>query len=467
MKISRPKQYPPSARFVVFDDDRCIKDSCGVWRQVCPLLKHPDNPLLLPDQAWEREVYTYGSLLWDKGKFRLWYQILNRGISLVRLTTAIGYAESKDGLCWKKPKVALKVDGVGKTNIIRTSSGRTDLCSPSVIKVNDPKWPYRLFFFDAIEDANVANKLGTPNQRVNGWGPVSGEGIFIGKSKDGISWSINSTPLQFGPTDALAATTLANGDILLVFKTSVESDRHFRIIAASISKDNGASWGKPKIILKPDQNDPPGTEFYGLTPFIRHGKLYGFLQVYHNAPDDKRLDVQLVTPEDQQAPSGRWIRLLSRNSILSCGDRGEWDAARIYPGSPFVASNGQILMTYGGANTRHDDRRYIRRSIGVAYLLPPGFSELKTDQRGGWVTLEMENLADAKTIEILALTKSLHLITASIRGQALTSKYIKKSSEFTGYSIKNFDLPRTNIRSDQAITIHMAGLCGIRSIKIN
>jgi len=156
--------------FLRFDTDDVIKDSCGVWRSSNPLLKFHSNPVLLPDQPWEREVYTYGSLLLDKSKYRLWYQVLNRGISDSRLTTAIGYAESEDLLNWKKPLLGVHLDRVGQTNLIRVSSGRTDLCSPTVLKVKDRIWPYRLAFFDAVDDPDLADQIGTPNKKVNGWG---------------------------------------------------------------------------------------------------------------------------------------------------------------------------------------------------------------------------------------------------------------------------------------------------------
>jgi len=438
--------------FLRFDTDDVIKDSCGVWRSSNPLLKFHSNPVLLPDQPWEREVYTYGSLLLDKSKYRLWYQVLNRGISDSRLTTAIGYAESEDLLNWKKPLLGVHLDRVGQTNLIRVSSGRTDLCSPTVLKVKDRIWPYRLAFFDAVDDPDLADQIGTPNKKVNGWGPVSGEGIFLAKSKDGISWREDRLPLQFGPTDALSLVSLSEKRLLLTFKTSEEPDRHFRVIAAATSDDLGRTWNKPRVILRPDFQDPPGTEFYGLTPFVMHGQLYGLLQVYHNSPDDKTLDVQLVCAKDPQNPNGKWIRCLSRLPILPLGAKGQWDAARIYPGAPVIKDDGSIILTYGGANTRHDDRRYIQRSIGIAFSDGPTFSKLESDHRGGWISINNKYLKNVTALSLVSNQKTVHQLSFEQGGVRLapdkTQKYLsqlKWNTEFKTYKLRKDKLESNSV----------------------
>lgn len=413
--------------FLNFDTDDLIQDSCGIWRSITPLVKHPANPVLLPDKPWEREVYTYGSLVFDKRKYKLWYQVLNRGIQSPKLTTAIGYAESENLLDWHKPLLGVELDQVGPTNLIRLSSGRTDLCSPTVVRVQDRVWPYRMAFFDAVGDPELADVLGTPNKKLSGWGPVTGEGIFFAKSKDGIRWRENKFPLQFGPTDALSLTSLPSKHLLVTFKTSRESNRHFRVIGAAISEDLGKTWKRPRIILKPDLNDPPGTEFYGLTPFIMHGQLYGLLQVYHNSPDDKTLDVQLVRAADPQNPTGIWYRCLSRLPILTLGTRGQWDAARIYPGSPVVQDNGTIVLTYGGANTRHDDRRYIQRSIGIAVSNSPSFSKLESDHRGGWISLNRKYMKNIKKISLVSDKRNIQQLSVEQGSVRLTPE--RKNSD--------------------------------------
>lgn len=407
-------------------DDSWIAESCGIYRRVHPFRKHPANPVLRADQPWEQEVYTYGTMMHDRGRFRAWYQILNRDRRFEsRLVTAVGYAESRDGIVWTKPLVGETVTPFGRTNIVMLASGRSDLCSPSVVRLPQPggRARYGMLFFDAMKGEDIiAHGAPFPSPPdVEGWRSIGGEGLFYCTSRDGIAWRRPAKPVIGGPSDTACLALKPDGSLLAVFKTSRHPARHFRIIGAAESSD-GETWSKPRIVLEPDWRDEPGTEFYGMSPILYDGTWLGLLWIYHNTPDDKRLDVQLAIPERADRPGGPWKRALERRTILETGERGDWDAGRVYPSSTILRGApgqppGEMWLYYAGATTRHDDRRYVRRHVGLATMRIDGFASLDTDHRGGWLeTAPTMPLGHEIQVNLDAYNGALRILARPHRG---------------------------------------------------
>ncbi len=90
------------------------------------LVRHPQNPLLLPDpnSDWESVNVFNPAVIFDKGLFHMWYRA--QGLDWI---SRIGYAVSEDGICWnrlRKP-VLSPCDGTD-------SRGLED---PRVVKIDD------------------------------------------------------------------------------------------------------------------------------------------------------------------------------------------------------------------------------------------------------------------------------------------------------------------------------------------
>ena len=66
-----------------------------------------DAPVLTPTQGWESGTVSAPCVVFHDGLFRLWYSAGANGTRIgVATGTAIGYAESVDGLTWTKPRDA-------------------------------------------------------------------------------------------------------------------------------------------------------------------------------------------------------------------------------------------------------------------------------------------------------------------------------------------------------------------------
>lgn len=56
------------------------------------------NPVVVPTETWEKNNTSYPNVIYDKGKFKMWY-----ATSTGDLPTSFAYAESLDGVNWNKP----------------------------------------------------------------------------------------------------------------------------------------------------------------------------------------------------------------------------------------------------------------------------------------------------------------------------------------------------------------------------
>ena len=78
--LAGPSQGPWRRLFL---DGAVVEKSQGLSRVFHAAIKHGD-PLIQRDRPWEGVAaitgpYVYGTVLWDGGKLRMWYQVLTRG----------------------------------------------------------------------------------------------------------------------------------------------------------------------------------------------------------------------------------------------------------------------------------------------------------------------------------------------------------------------------------------------------
>jgi hypothetical protein len=380
-----------SQRKYLFIDDANIASTYQIVRIVPEPERHPFNPLIEADRPWEgNSVYIYGTVLYEDGLFRMWYQIYNQDATDPLFRTSVGYAESPDGITWTKPDLGIITYEGQPTNLVVLNHGTSDLVTPAVVKTPDdpdPQKRYKMLYFDSMSKADL-DDIG-PNlplgEDVPGWRALPGEGFFIAYSPDGIHWTHPfRQPVFTCPCDASSLSRGSDGTYHAWFKTSTASDRHFRILGQSDS-DDFESWTEPRVILEPDWRDPYGTEFYGMSAFDYAGSTIGLIWVYHNAPDDKSADIQLASYRD-----GVWNRAADRQTFLKLGPPASWDSGGLYAvASDLVVSppghEDEIWIYYGGNTIRHDDSRFREMSIGLASIRLDGFAAMHAGQFGGLI----------------------------------------------------------------------------------
>src|SRR5436190_19204829 len=129
-------------------DSQAVYEARGITFTPHPARKHPNNPLVVADQAWEGWYVTAfaGTVLFDEAahRFQMWYgapghpDFFDGGV--------ICYATSADGLRWEKPAI-----GTIKSRNGQSHNAVSPLLCPSVFldaRDEDPSRRYKMVCFD-------------------------------------------------------------------------------------------------------------------------------------------------------------------------------------------------------------------------------------------------------------------------------------------------------------------------------
>ena len=102
------------------DDGFLVERAEGIRYVMHHPVKHPRNPLIVPDMPWELQVQLYGSVLWDEEDqiYKMWYT--NRTCKYGKDSAVLmAYATSEDGINWTKPTLnILPHEGSAKNNLL-------------------------------------------------------------------------------------------------------------------------------------------------------------------------------------------------------------------------------------------------------------------------------------------------------------------------------------------------------------
>ena len=105
------------SRRQLFVDDHLIEKMTGV-RQI---LHHPvkRDVAIKPEHPWEKHGASYMVTFKDGGRFRAWYRVDAAGWDGAPRNTMTAYAESDDGIHWRKPKLGIiEFNGSKANNLV-------------------------------------------------------------------------------------------------------------------------------------------------------------------------------------------------------------------------------------------------------------------------------------------------------------------------------------------------------------
>lgn len=140
---------------------------------------HPE-PVLRPDTPADGQaVSIYGSVIKDGGMMRMWYHATPRALKGNKDSSVIAYAESADGINWKKPELGLvEYDG--------RDSNLLNVALHSFTVFSDPDSPPAMRY--------RATGYGNPgHERISSDGIIPNTiGYYTAHSGDGIQWALDS-----------------------------------------------------------------------------------------------------------------------------------------------------------------------------------------------------------------------------------------------------------------------------------
>ena len=304
--------------------------------QLCPmpLRKHTENPLLCPDRPWEEDVHLYGAVLLIDGVYKMWYFARTEKYS-VRTTC---YAESMDGVHFEKPNLDVCAYRGQKTNIVFGTPLMGDgfLESDTVLYTPwDTGAEYKMLYVAKYERDEAAinavrlpyyERMAETYRAAGDWqmekkaldrvlrekNRVPPPCVYVATSRDGIHWRQAERPavpliddishMMYDP-DENEYRIYGRGFRYDEGRCAADRDRELfdgylgRAVFMARSRD-AVTWSAAIPVLTADAFDRPGDEIYSMNVFKWQKRYIGLVQMYHGAPEDMTLDVQLAVSAD-------------------------------------------------------------------------------------------------------------------------------------------------------------------------
>ena len=151
-----------------------------------------------------------------------------------------------------------------------------------------------------------------------------------------------------------------------------------RIVGRTTSRDF-INWSPFRTVLRNDDFDAPGMQFYSISPFRYGNRLLAFVDVYDT--DVERMWVTLASSLD----GIHWNRPLRAQPILDLGPEGRWDDTWVnVTNNPPVPEGDRLRFWYMGRTTAHGLPN--RAGAIGSFLLPRDrFAGLTAGRRTGTI----------------------------------------------------------------------------------
>jgi hypothetical protein len=356
-----------SADRQLFIDDAFVESRAFLSRVMHQPVKDA-KPILVGDQPWEHwtvDVFGIPSVHFDSstGEYRMWYTAYDTPNNQYYIC----YANGNDGVHWRKPILGIQeMNGSTANNIVNV--GRVFWLNSTVLIDDhdpDPDRRYKSLSWDfgplpASEVVPQGAPRPSPAAELKTGRAL---GVSIAFSRDGLHWKLydgNPVLKDSGDTNFVLGWDETHKEYVGYFRATYESSGGSRVIGRSTSPDF-IHWTVPKIILKPDLEDPITDEFYGMPVVKYQGKYIGFLWVFHNSPNpvfvpaprnlhgnQQKMDTQLAFSEDGE----HFIRVGDRGTFLPVGSDIRWDSGMVTV-SDMIEHGDELWFYYGGWGVRH------------------------------------------------------------------------------------------------------------------
>ncbi|MGD2175541.1 MAG: hypothetical protein PVJ27_09065 [Candidatus Brocadiaceae bacterium] len=339
----------------LFLDYREIETISGFARKLEQPVKHEGNPLFIADQPWENgNMQLYGSVLKAEGRpFQMWYTVIHRP-----WTMYLCYAESDDGIQWRKPLFDIFEHEGQQTNIVFAE---------------DPHGT-AVIYDEAEPREDRRYKL------VSGTAPSGC--ISAHYSPDGIHWSPvrqkGHPVITTNPDSPMAFLRQPTGRYAVHHRLHGHGRRVFR----SESWDFRFFSGEPRMIVEPDAGDPPQIQFYGMGAAPYGSYEIGTLWIFSTDPDEMGFGKSRGYQEAEltYARHGHaWHRAAQGTPFIPHGGADSWERGNLQCASQPVFLDDEIRYYYMGTtmtHQRHWELEPQTAGVGMASMQPDRFVAL-------------------------------------------------------------------------------------------
>jgi len=326
----------------LFIDDLFFEKSENVTLRVHPPRKTGEKTLVA-DRPWESVTLNWFSLMADSGKYRMWYECYDVDGWFGGDDTAFCYAESDDGVHWRKPDLGLFAYKDSKKNnilfrMIGPKNGHSRVHGTQVFK--DPTAPPESRY-KAVSQGIWANVK--PPHRITGM-----------RSADGLRWTRYPEPICPRFADSQYSGFWDAGLKKYVIYGRVGG--HGRSLGRSESADF-RRFEDLKLVLQTGRLDPPDTDLYNPAamkyPYAANVYLM-FPSLFHHKP--QTLDIRIAVSRD--GVHWTWPQ---RVPHIPLGKMGGFDSGSLYMGQGMIRKDNELWQYYGGSALRHDQDQFEHR----------------------------------------------------------------------------------------------------------
>lgn len=380
----------------LFIDDFIVEKSSGLSRSLHQPIDVADNPVIVPEHPWEHRRIPYGSVIYSASekKFRCWYVAMNiydsrpgfRGYRKahhvpIHEAASICYAESVDGIHWRKPDLGLhEFRGSKKNNIVLRCPG-THFDSTTVMHTpHDRARPWKMISFIGLwpyKKELIAKQWGDTK-----FG-IKRAGHYAWASKDGIHWEMlnDGQPVLNAHDRSMFWWDSARKIYVAAAKQSRNGKRAQRYAWSS----DAIKWRMtPDWIHHADDRDHPGDEAEAALGFRYSSQYIGFCELRRVRPGKPvKINWELMSSRDGR----HWHRPL-RQLFFADGPAESWryQVFKIFANAP-IEHDGKLWIYYGGKTgtvpVDKGDKPF--QAVGLAQLRRDGFVSLDASQKGGHV----------------------------------------------------------------------------------
>lgn len=343
-------------RHILIDTRNVISADPTIAQRWWPAVKHGE-PVVCGDKPWERHVLRHGSVHFDQGRFKIWYNC-EAACPPPGNTFWVGYAESNDGIHWEKPELDVQPWGEHRhTNLVNLVRG-----SPSIIADQsdpDPAQRFKACGFIDVEQVEPERGRSYP-----------GNGFYLAHSADGIDWTEYPTEQPVGTTHDVGTFVpdRSRGRYLGTAKQMVRYNLVDRRSIAITESQDFRIWSSPITVLVTDSLDDRlalergahHAEFYGMSLMPYEDLYVGFPWVFYGSwplmPDPRRRTGWWGEIEPQLAFSYDgyyWSRTPNRQPFIPLGLPGEFDSGLIQLIGRPVEVGDEVWIYYSGASRDH------------------------------------------------------------------------------------------------------------------
>ena len=393
-----------------------------VTLQVETAVKHVNNPLMErgPVGAFDQDrVFNQGRVMLDNGRYRMWYAGIRerrRGEPYSPWYDWIqcGYAESQDGLAWKRVRIGMVERNGSRDNNLLPYLRH----SPVIFRDDgeaDPKRRYKaLYFWNSGEHLDIARtgKYG------KSWDPRDERFLVdVLTSPDGIHFEREEGEVVFPGDQAKPLSVIPQ----CAFRDANEPDPRKRFKAYGFTSLNLRRRGA-SLITSPDcVHWTAHPELPVIDPAIRGtppavggptGQVHDtvcfpyegyYVALYQDQHDPRNMPIELAVSRDSE-----WFRHVKPGQkVIPVGEPDEWDALVILPTMP-VFREHEIRLYYGGGSERREADGGTRWQTlpGLATLRRDGFTSMRlTDSQapGRLTTIPCHVPDEARRLHVNAL----------------------------------------------------------------